>query len=283
MKEKKVIGPILGCLVFVVIGFVVYQVIGAVIGSFIGGLVNAITGADPGMYTEIGCILAIIIYLLVYQGANKKVFDGCIKSDKMGLGFLICLPVLILGVIGLIITKCTTDHQLGFTVRGIVTSLYAGICEEIVFRAVPVAHMMRCYDDEKKLPIVVILTAALFSATHAMNLFSGADKFYTLIQLLHTFAVGILYGAAYLRCGSIVPCIVLHFINDVIAFLDLSQFSDGGVFSDGSMLTTADIVTGIVSVIVFVVVGIYAIRPAKRGEIIELWSKKWSKVNTPSQ
>jgi len=94
---------------------------------------------------------------------------------------------------------------------------------------------------------------------------------------LRAFTIGLLLCASYLRTGSIIPAIVLHFLNDFIVFFDADMYSASGIGTDASMMSTGDIILGLVFDVVFAVLAFYVVRPAKRDEIMAIWAKKWSK------
>lgn len=278
MKEKKVIGPVIGCLLYTVLGAILYMVLAA----FIGGLIDAATTKQMIIAPLLAAVFSIL-YAVIYQKKNKDVFDGIFKWENMGFGFLLLIPVLVFALLTLILAATITKHKMGFSVSLAASAIMAGVCEEITYRGIPAAHMMRCYNDSKKIWVVMLLTSFLFSFIHAFNILSGAAVGFTLLQLLRAFTLGMLLCAAYLRTGSIIPCIVLHFLNDFIVFFDQDMYGTGGISKNAEAFGAQDIIVGLIFAVIFAVVAIYAVRPAKREEIMQLWSKKWSKVNTPSQ
>lgn len=86
--------------------------------------------------------------------------------------------------------------------------IVAPIVEEIFCRGYVLDKLAKRYSKNKAL----ILSALFFAILH-MNLIQGVN----------TFLIGIFLGAIYLKTNSLIPCIVLHFVNNTF----------GGVFSIG--------------------------------------------------
>ena len=150
-------------------------------------------------------------------------------------------------------------------------ALMAGFAEETAFRGLSLSYLMRQWKDEKKLLTALLFTSALFGLVHLGNLFSGANVVLTLLQLISTFAAGLFLGAVYLRSGNLWPSIVLHTLHDIVSLLDVSSIS-GGVMTGN--LRLVDLLDLLLSVILGGI-GLWLIRPAKRGEILAVWREKW--------
>lgn len=273
-KEKKALNPIVGWLLFTVLGFFIYMFLGTIL---IGGIAGAFFD-DKETVAYLSAIAASLIYVIIYDSANRKTFDGVFKAQNMKLGFLTFTPFLVVMAIALIFTYCIQGQQANFSWKMLLVSLYAGICEEIVFRAVPAAHMMRCYNDEKKIMLVCILTSILFALVHCTNLLQGADLGFTFIQLGNAFALGMILCTAYLVSGSIIPCMIIHTLNDIIAFMSSDAYSSSGVFEAGNKLKTSDFVMVIVGAVLYIATAIWMLRKDKRKDVLDVWAKKWKKV-----
>ena len=84
--------------------------------------------------------------------------------------------------------------------------LLAPLAEEVVFRGAVLRALLRWKEGRPWLAIAI--SALLFSAAH-MNP----------AQLPHTFLVGLLLGWMYYRTDSIVPGVVLHWVNNTVAYV----------------------------------------------------------------
>ena len=85
--------------------------------------------------------------------------------------------------------------------------LLAPLAEEMVFRGAILRVLLNVFDRRWHwLPIVV--SAVIFGAVHG-----------NMAQFLHATLLGLLLGWLYYRTGSIVPGVVLHWVNNSIAYV----------------------------------------------------------------
>ena len=117
----------------------------------------------------------------------------------------------------------------------------------------------------------LLLTSVLFSLVHLGNIFGGANLTITVLQLISSLCAGLFFGAVYLRSGSLWPTIVLHTLHDIVAFLDISTVSEG-IMTRGVRL---DDLPDLLLAVILGCVGLWLVRPAKRGEILAIWRRKW--------
>jgi membrane protease YdiL (CAAX protease family) len=68
----------------------------------------------------------------------------------------------------------------------------------------------------------IIGSAALFGASHAVNIVAGANMPFTIMQIAATTAGGVAFAAIRIRTGSLWPVIGLHVILDVLALTTLT-------------------------------------------------------------
>lgn len=62
--------------------------------------------------------------------------------------------------------------------------------------------------------IAILITALAFSLAHVYGM-----------QLVGTLSFGIIVGWLYWRTGSIIPCLIIHIVNNSIAFIPFLHFS----------------------------------------------------------
>jgi membrane protease YdiL (CAAX protease family) len=95
---------------------------------------------------------------------------------------------------------------LALAVYGIaVTSLTAGVCEEIVWRGYLQTRFEHFLQD--KVLAAVLLQAVLFSFWHSIS-----------VHTLFTAVFGFIYGLIYAKTKRLVPIMVSHWLGDVIGF-----------------------------------------------------------------
>lgn len=87
-----------------------------------------------------------------------------------------------------------------------------GFTEELLWRGI-VQHELRPLGPVRS----VLLTAALFGASHLANVFFRDGVAIVLAQCWGAFCFGVAYGAVRNRIGSIVPLMVLHAVTDLAA------------------------------------------------------------------
>lgn len=68
----------------------------------------------------------------------------------------------------------------------------------------------------------IVGSAVLFGSAHALNLVSGANIPFTVMQIAATTAGGVALAAIRIRSGSLWPVIVLHIVFDAIALATLT-------------------------------------------------------------
>lgn len=94
-------------------------------------------------------------------------------------------------------------EPLGYVAIGI----FAPLAEEFVFRGAILRRLLSVLGDKKHW-IAILLSALLFGAVHANS-----------AQFVHAALLGLLLGWMYYRTDSIVPGVVLHWVNNTIAFV----------------------------------------------------------------
>ena len=256
--RKKYSRPVLGSLgqvlkVFLLM-FAVQIVLGTLSGSENMGAVAAILAA----------VLALFLFTF---SARKDGFRGFLRGEPKR-GLLLLIPAMIYSLCGFFFASK------GFTLSNFLLAVMAGVFEETMFRALPIAYMMRGWDfDEKKIPVVLFITAASFGLFHVTNVFAGASLKVSLIQAAECICVGYLFGAVFLRSGNVLPLMFAHFLQDVIAFLNGVSNNDG-VMNDLSW--TPDVIFDAVVMPLMLVLGLWYIRKEKRGEISALWKELWN-------
>ena len=98
-----------------------------------------------------------------------------------------------------------------------------GVAEEIVFRG----FLFNGMKKTGSLTVAIIVSAVTFGMGHIVNLLTGHATMETLVQVLFAVAWGFLFTFAYLKSGSLLPCIVIHGLIDAFSvFSRDSQIAD---------------------------------------------------------
>ncbi len=96
--------------------------------------------------------------------------------------------------------------------------ILAPLAEEIVFRGAILRTLLKLFDCRLHW-VPIILSAFIFGGMHL-----------NLAQFVHAFAIGMVLGWMYYRTDSIVPGVVLHWVNNTVAYVMFNlmpQMADG--------------------------------------------------------
>lgn len=93
-------------------------------------------------------------------------------------------------------------------------SIIIGFCEETMFRGV-IFNTIRSYGKNK----AIIYSSILFSLAHLLNIFIGIDIRLMLLDLILTFAIGLVFAATYEKNRSLIPLIMIHALIDFSSFI----------------------------------------------------------------
>lgn len=265
-KKTKFRKPVAGAIGWMLLIFLIVNVLTLPVAFFDPLLRNEKSMMAVSLITAIGGILSLFIFHICYK---RDGFRNFITNGSFKLAALLIIPALLYNLSGLFFA--TTFP----TLRSSILSLQAGFFEETMFRAVPIAYLMRAYKfNEKKITFSVILTSILFGLIHATNMLMGAPLGATIYQVVCATGIGIFFGAVYMRTGNILWCIFSHILQDFLAFLNEAAVNESGVMKE--ITFTPDVIWDILIMAVFTVLGLYYIRKSKRGEITERWKKIWS-------
>lgn len=118
--------------------------------------------------------------------------------------------------------------------------LAAPILEEFVFRGIVLEGFLKNYDAKKS----IIWSAVIFGAVH-LNPW----------QFIGAGILGAYIGWFYYRTGSLIPCILIHLLNNLIAFLGFYYFPDVDSFQElsPSLTVTLMVITGAILALILVV------------------------------
>ena len=181
---------------FAVLWIAIYVVLVAPLrGSYGDGSLQMLLGL-----VAISAVLLAVIRLL---GIEKEL--GMTRWLRNGKALLWLLPMWVLstgnlwGGVGLRYDGITT-------VMAVLSFLLVGVVEEIVFRGFLFNGMRRT----GKLSVAIFVSACTFGMGHIVNLLTGHATMETLVQVLFAVAWGFLFTFAYLKSGSLLPCIAIH-------------------------------------------------------------------------
>jgi len=89
--------------------------------------------------------------------------------------------------------------------------------EEVAIRGVILFLLLKRYDKIR----AVLFSALIFGAGHIITFFLGNELFFSIIQVVYAFTLGILFAALVIKTNSLIPSIVAHMIMN--SFIQVFQ------------------------------------------------------------
>ena len=241
------------------------------ISTIFGGIIDSIGQSyNPDYIGGAGVAIGALVTLAIYKKWFKGEFEGNLTTRNLGKGLLLVAPAIVFFIMNLFDLDFSTVTA-GAVILAVLEGAGPGIMEEVAFRGLSGSNFMRVWRDEKKFVLIVTLTSILFGASHLFNIIAGAGGAISLVQAIYAFGFGVLFCAVYFRSGTLWPTMIMHTLIDASAFLNpgfTGVLEDSGF--DPQMIYLALIG------IAFGALGYYYIRPAKRAEMIDIWSRKWA-------
>lgn len=166
-----------------------------------------------GCFIWIAALIMIITSLLKshsLQGIGfKKLKKGSVRDAYY---YIPLLAIALSGLVGGIdFTK-----GLPLIISSLFVTVAVGFSEEIYCRGII------CRNWNTKSPLAaIIVSSVVFGLCHLVNICGGASVGATLLQVVFAFFYGIVMAIIYLRSGSIIPCIMIHFLHDFCSFISV--------------------------------------------------------------
>ena len=184
----------------------------------LGQLLSLLPEALPYQY-----LCEAILVLLPITCVFLFGFSSTFRKGSLLRGLLYGLPFIAFQLISLLVFLAGNleNPELNWKpwpliVYGLISILGVGIREECIYRATIQNIIAKKHANSVKgIWITVIIAALIFGLTHASNLLFGMDPIAVLTQMISAFAIGLLFGAIYLRSGSIWAAILIHTLTDV--------------------------------------------------------------------
>ena len=201
-------------------------------------------------------LLAIILVVAGTYAYTRM--TGCSIAGKIGFGMgcVMAAPLLVYYSVIMLISGAKGDIS-----AFLLPALTAGICEELIFRAVPISYIIHgCsgrITDRFRL-VLVCVTAALWALAHIANYIgtgeiqlastnmqniaavvhssatnaatnaattsaTNAQLIIMLLQIISAFGAGILYAAIFIKCGNILPTILIHIAGNLAGYMRIAD------------------------------------------------------------
>lgn len=188
---------------FAVLWIVLYVVgIGSLRGSY----------GDDSLQMLLGLVAVSAALLLIVRllGIRKEL--GMTRWLQNGRKLLWLLPMWVLAT-GNLWGGIGVRYEPINTLMAVLSFMLVGVAEEIIFRGFLFNGMKRT----GSLTAAVIVSAITFGMGHIVNMLTGHATGETLVQIVFAVAWGFLFTFAYLKGGSLLPCIAIHSLIDVFS------------------------------------------------------------------
>ena len=188
---------------FAALWIVLYVVgIGSLRGSY----------GDGSLQMLLGLVAISAALLLVIRLCKLNEELGMTRWLQNGKGVLWLLPMWVLAT-GNLWGGISFRYEPINTLMAVLSFLLVGVVEEIIFRG----FLFNSMKKTGSLTAAVIVSAITFGMGHIVNLLTGHATGETLVQIIFAVAWGFLFTFAYLKGGSLLPCIAIHSLIDVLS------------------------------------------------------------------
>jgi len=208
---------------FAVILIVIY-----VVGSTVMLQLEEMIGMGFLAEAVFGIVLFAVIIAFI---AKNKLYEylGLCKPEISAAKMLFYIPLLIIAAVGAIFGFAPQYEPVTLAIHT-VYMLFVGFLEEIIFRGFLFRGMAK-----KNMSSAIIVSAVTFGIGHIVNLLNGYELVENLLQIAFAIGVGFLLVFIFIRTGSLIPCIVFHSLNNILAgfgsaqiLVDLAGSEQGG-------------------------------------------------------
>ena len=87
--------------------------------------------------------------------------------------------------------------------------------------------------------------------------------------------MGCMLCAIYLRSGSIIPPMMLHFLYDVYALMNVGSVTETGVME--ATVSNRDIISNLILFVIEIMITCILLRKSVWEEVMSIWNQKWNK------
>jgi membrane protease YdiL (CAAX protease family) len=264
-SKKKVIVIVLLC-VLIGNGLIIY-LLPKGIGSLFRTFGHELDSSDLQTKYLVGTavrILGSLLYLLliIKTGIIKQI------STRIRVKHLVISWMFYIYIIFNIETGNLTRDQFGLVLLMVISCVFVGLFEEILFRGTILPILLSKWGNSRKqIYGCVILSSSLFGVFHLTNLLNDVPPITVFVQVFYATVIGIAFAAIYLRTNNnLLWCVILHALYDIATEIgDViasgMESTEGVADKAASVVTTTsiDVVPYLVEQLVFIPLLLYSL------------------------
>ena len=198
---------------------IIFEII-LIVVSFLAAAMLTIAGSIVGASSDFSSAVARTIVGIVLIAVFARYFKG----ERPFRNLIIVVPALLFAAWN-IFYNLSSGMEFGGTVYFIEAAVLAiapAIYEEVLFRGIFIHNLKASGLDELK---CMLISAAVFAVIHFTNAV-GQDLATVALQVGYALVVGMVFGAIYIKNGSIVQVIAAHFLIDATNHLFIEAPSE---------------------------------------------------------
>lgn len=230
--------------------------------------------------------ITLLTILMVREMYNGEFSMGFRRKNFLKGFALMLLPAALFLAENIIVTfphGVYLDSAITYTID----NMGVGLFEEVLVRGFLLGNMMHYWKhDKNRVWKSIFFSSLIFGLLHMGNLLSGANLISVLFQVFYATAMGIAFGAVYIRTKNLWSVVLIHGIVDITGELgrmtypvnggaDVVQYEQGLEFGKRFM----SLLNGLMPIVmmaagsvVAIIFAVYFVRKSKRNEIEEIWS-----------
>ena len=192
--------------------FAVLWIAAYVVLSMVGDSLSEAMGVAKLVTLGVQAVMCGVLWAWISKNALKEKY-GFRAPDFPASRFLFYMPLALIALLQVAggVQGAPTAVE---TVCGVLSMLCVGFLEEVIFRGLLFQAMAKT--DVRS---AVIVSSVTFGLGHIVNLISGKPLGDTLVQIVFAVTVGFILVLIVHRGGSIIPCVVFHAANNILATL----------------------------------------------------------------
>ncbi len=216
--------------------------------------------------------LAVLMVVIFAGHMQGRIYAS--DRERFIHGLLTGLPILAIAAAQLVLSIVQADpgyfSNTELVCATIVTYTLTGIFEELLFRGVVLNAFQDAFAKKsaKTIWMSLVLSALAFGLMHLTNLASGQNVVGTLMQVIEATAVGLCFGAVYLRCRNIWVVVILHALTDLSRAIGTNAQSTVDV-QNANVNAAASILSILPSLVILLGLTLFLLRKSKMEELVE--------------